>query len=69
MVTAQSYTLAILSDIHYVGAAERACTDDYKYRTLPNPLRRPAVRADRQVNALRYGHKSLPCRLEPSLND
>jgi hypothetical protein len=37
-------TIAILSDIHYAGAAEQARGNDYELRDIANPLLRSAVR-------------------------
>ena len=31
-------TIAILSDVHYACAAERAIGNDYEFRSLTNPL-------------------------------
>ena len=35
-------TIAILSDIHHAGPAERARGEDYEFRTIANPLLRPS---------------------------
>ena len=43
----QVFKIAVLSDIHYAGAAEQARGDDYEYRDL-KPLQRIAVRAYRR---------------------
>lgn len=40
-------TLAILSDIHYAGPAERARGEDYEHRDIRNPLLRHAFHAYR----------------------
>jgi hypothetical protein len=37
-------TVAILSDIHYAGAAERARGNDFELHSITNPLLRPLVR-------------------------
>jgi Calcineurin-like phosphoesterase len=37
-------TVAVLSDIHYAGDAERARGDDFELRTITNPLLRTLVR-------------------------
>ncbi|MSU57956.1 MAG: hypothetical protein EXS35_07205 [Pedosphaera sp.] len=50
----QSFTIAILSDIHYAGATEQACGEDYEYRDLTNPLLRLAVRAYRHFIWMRH---------------
>jgi hypothetical protein len=51
---AQRFKIAILSDIHYAGAAEQARGDDYEYRDLPNPFLRQAVRAYRHFIWMRH---------------
>ena len=51
---ASSYRIAILSDIHYASAAERARGDDYEYRDLKNPLIRNFVKYYRRFIWLRY---------------
>ncbi|MBE0542502.1 MAG: metallophosphoesterase [Verrucomicrobia bacterium] len=48
------FTLAILSDIHYAGAAEQAVGDDYEIRAISNPLLRRALRAYRHYIWLRH---------------
>ena len=35
---ARHFQIAILSDIHYAGAAEQTRGNDYEYRDLKNPL-------------------------------
>ncbi len=50
----RSFTLAILSDIHYASAAEQARGDDYEYRNLGNPLLRTVFRAYRHVIWMRH---------------
>src|SRR5271170_421558 len=40
----RAYRIAIVSDIHYAGAAEKARGPDYEYRDLPNPLLRLGIR-------------------------
>jgi len=42
-------TIAILSDIHYAGPAERARGEDYEFRTIANPLLRTFARAYRHL--------------------
>ena len=42
--------VAILSDIHYAGAAERARGNDYELRAIANPLRRSTVRIYRHLS-------------------
>jgi hypothetical protein len=42
-------TIAVLSDIHYAGPAERARGEDYEFRTIANPLLRPVARAYRHL--------------------
>ena len=49
-----SFTLAILSDIHYASAAEQARGDDYEFRDLRQPLLRAAFRAYRHVIWMRH---------------
>lgn len=41
--------VAILSDIHYAGPAERARGNDYELRAIANPLRRSTVRIYRHL--------------------
>jgi hypothetical protein len=47
-------TVAILSDIHYAGSAERACGEDYEFRTIANPLLRTVARAYRHLIWIRH---------------
>ena len=47
-------TIAILSDIHHAGPAERACGEDYEFRTIANPLLRPVARAYRHLIWMRH---------------
>jgi hypothetical protein len=49
-----NFSLAILSDIHYAGAAEQARGDDFEYRDVSNPLLRVAVHAYRHFIWTRY---------------
>jgi hypothetical protein len=42
-------TVAILSDIHYAGAAERARGNDYELRVITNPVQRAITRFYRHV--------------------
>jgi hypothetical protein len=46
--------VAILSDIHYAGPAERAHGNDYELRAIANPLFRSAVRIYRHVVWMRH---------------
>lgn len=50
----RQFALAILSDIHYAGAAEQAAGDDYESRVIPNPLLRCLLRNYRRFIWLRY---------------
>jgi hypothetical protein len=45
---AQRFEIAIVSDIHYAGAAEQARGNDYEFRCIANPLLRVAVRIYRR---------------------
>ncbi len=47
-------TVAILSDLHYAGAAERARGEDYELRTIANPFLRAAARAYRHIIWMRH---------------
>ena len=47
-------TIAILSDIHHAGPAERARGEDYEFRTIANPLLRPVARAYRHLIWMRH---------------
>lgn len=47
-------TVAIVSDIHYAGAAERARGEDYEMRAIPNPFLRVAARAYRHMYWMRH---------------
>lgn len=47
-------TIAILSDLHYAGKAERARGDDYELRAIPNPLLRALARAFRHGVWMRH---------------
>ena len=47
-------TVAILSDIHYAGAAERARGEDFEMRAVPNPVLRAVARAYRHWIWLRH---------------
>lgn len=51
--TSSRVTVAILSDVHYAGAAERARGNDFEIRSLTNPLLRPLVRLYRHFIWLR----------------
>lgn len=50
----RSFRLALLSDIHYAGPAERARGEDYDYRDVANPLLRHAYHAYRHFIWLRH---------------
>ena len=47
-------TVAILSDIHHAGSAERARGEDYEFRTIANPLLRAVARAYRHLIWMRH---------------
>ena len=47
-------TVAILSDLHYAGAAERARGGDYEFRAIPNPSLRTVARAYRHIIWMRH---------------
>ena len=53
-------TIAILSDIHYAGTAERACGNDYEFRTIANPLFRALVHAFRHFIWMRHPLDQAP---------
>ena len=42
-------TVAVVSDIHYAGAAERARGENYEMRAIPNPVLRTMARAYRHI--------------------
>jgi hypothetical protein len=46
--------VAVLSDIHYAGPAERARGNDYELRAIANPLLRSAVRIYRHLVWMRH---------------
>jgi len=46
--------IAILSDIHHAGPAERERGEDYEFRVIANPLLRAAARAYRHVVWMRH---------------
>src|SRR6266567_4071001 len=50
----RTFRLAILSDIHYAGAAEQARGDDYEFTGIHNPLLRAAFRAYRHFIWMRH---------------
>ena len=50
----RTFTLAILSDVHYAGPAECARGDDYEFRYIANPLLRHAYRAYRRFVWMRH---------------
>jgi len=47
-------TVAIVSDLHYAGAAERARGEDYEFRVIANPLLRAMARAYRHIIWMRH---------------
>ena len=47
-------SVAILSDIHYAGPAERGCGEDYEFRVIPKPLLRTIARAYRHLIWMRH---------------
>ena len=47
-------TIAILSDIHHSGPAERARGEDYEFRAIANPLLRAVARAYRHWIWMRH---------------
>ena len=47
-------TVAILSDIHYAGPAERARGENYELRVIANPLLRAVARAYRHMIWMRH---------------
>ena len=47
-------TVAILSDIHYAGSAERAHGENYELRIIANPLLRAVARAYRHLIWMRH---------------
>lgn len=47
-------TVAILSDIHYAGPAERARGEDYELRVIANPLLRAMARSYRHLVWMRH---------------
>src|SRR5579863_986174 len=51
---ARIFQIAVLSDIHYAGAAEQTRGDDYDYRDLKNPLLRLFVKTYRRHFWLRH---------------
>jgi hypothetical protein len=53
-------TVAILSDVHYAGAAERARGNDYEFRTIANPFLRAVARAYRHVIWMRHPLDQAP---------
>ena len=54
MNTPGDVTVALVSDIHYAGAAERACGEDYELRAIANPLLRAFARAYRHLIWMRH---------------
>jgi len=53
-------TVAILSDIHYAGAAERARGDNYELRVIANPVQRAVTRFYRHVFWMRFPLDQAP---------
>jgi Calcineurin-like phosphoesterase len=53
-------TVAILSDVHYAGAAERARGEDYELRAIANPLLRAFAHAYRHVVWMRHPLDQAP---------
>jgi hypothetical protein len=53
-------TVAILSDLHYAGAAERARGEDYELRIIANPLLRAVARVFRHAIWLRHPLDQAP---------
>lgn len=51
---ARGFQIAILSDIHYAGAAELARGNDYEFRIIANPLLRLCVRGYRRFIWMRH---------------
>src|SRR5207247_1496606 len=51
---ARKYTIGIVSDIHYAGAAEKARGDRYEFLGVTNPLQRMVARVYRHFIWLRY---------------
>ena len=47
-------TVAIVSDVHYAGAAERARGEDFEFRAIANPLLRIVARAYRHIIWIRH---------------
>lgn len=47
-------TVAIVSDIHYAGAAEQARGEDYELRAIPNPVLRAVARTYRHLYWMRH---------------
>ncbi len=71
---ASNYRIAIVSDIHYAGAAEQARGDDYEYRDLANPFSRHFVKHYRHFfwlrHPMRHNHllgEFLECAGSPDL--
>lgn len=56
----RTFRVAILSDIHYAGPAERALGDDYEHRVIENPLLRFSLRQYRRFIWLRYPLQQNP---------
>jgi len=50
----RSFTLAVLSDIHYASAAEQARGDDFEFQDIHNPFLRGAFRAYRHFIWMRH---------------
>jgi hypothetical protein len=56
----RNFTLAILSDIHYAGAAERARGSNYEFRPIKNPLLRWVFRTYRHWVWMRHPLEQNP---------
>ena len=50
----RSFTVAVLSDIHYAGKTEITAGDDYETRVIENPFLRVALRMYRDIVWLRH---------------
>jgi len=50
----RTVTIAVLSDIHYAGPAEKARGEDYEFRPIANPLLRAVARAYRHLFWIRH---------------
>jgi hypothetical protein len=50
----RTFSLAVLSDVHYAGPAEQARGEDYEFRDIPNPLLRHTYRTYRHFIWMRH---------------